>query len=189
MKLYLVRHGFAFHNLGAEKYGENAYYMELFEDAHLTDKGKQQANNLKQIFNKINFTDIYCSPLQRCIQTGDNCIDTNKHILLDDRLMEQQGEHICNKRKQIPCLRKLLLDMSNKYTLYNIKEDYQFNKETSYDVVKRITNFIEELKSKYKNEDNILIITHHDWLYQFFKLTTGKNYSFENYELKIVELI
>jgi broad specificity phosphatase PhoE len=188
MKLYLVRHGFAFHNLGAEKYGEKAYYMELFEDSELTNKGVEQASLLNQILNKVNFTDIYCSPLQRCIQTCDNCINTNLHILLDDRLMEPQGEHICNKRKQISCLKKLLLDMSNKYTLYNIKENYTFDKETSYDVSKRIKAFIDELKSKYKENDNILIITHHDWLYQFVKFTVGINHSFKNCELKIIDI-
>jgi broad specificity phosphatase PhoE len=188
MKLYLVRHGYAFHNLGAEKYGEKAYYMELFEDAYLTEKGKDQANSLKPSLNKIKFSDIYCSPLQRCIQTCDNCIDTNIHILLDDRLMEPQGEHLCNKRKQIPCLKKLLLDMSNKYALYNINDEYKFDKETNCDVLKRITDFVGELKSKYNKNDNILIITHHDWLYQFFKFITGTSYSFKNCELKIVDL-
>ena len=188
MKLYLVRHGFAFHNLGAEKYGDKAYYMELFEDAELTKKGVEQVSSLTQILNKVNFVDIYSSPLQRCIQTCDNCINTNLHILLDDRLMEPQGEHICNKRKQIPCLKKLLLDMSNKYTLYNIKENYTFDKETSFDVLKRVSDFIDHLKSKYKENDKILIITHHDWLNHFMKFIAKENYSFKNGELKIVSI-
>jgi broad specificity phosphatase PhoE len=108
MKLFLVRHGYAFHNQAAEKYGNKAYFMEQFEDASLTDIGIHQANKLKLTLNKIDFKDIYCSPLQRCIQTCDNSIDAKVHVLLDDRLMEPQGEHICNKRKQIPCLKKLL---------------------------------------------------------------------------------
>lgn len=188
MKLYLVRHGFAYHNLAAEKYGQKAYFMEQFEDAPLTDIGIKQANNLKNILNPITFKDIYCSPLQRCIQTCDNCIDSNSYILLDDRLMEPQGEHLCNKRKQIPCLKKLLLDMSNKYKLFNVSEAYHFDKENESLIISRINDFTKMIKDKYKKDDNILIITHHDWLYKFLKLTTGFSHSFKNCELKILEV-
>jgi hypothetical protein len=78
--------------------------------------------------------------------------------------------------------------MSNKYKLYNVNETYNFDKETEIQMINRITDFVNNLKNKYNKDDNILIVTHHDWLYKFFKIYTGSSYSFKNCELKIVNI-
>jgi len=161
MKLYLLRHGFAYYNLGAYTHGDKAYVMKEYEDAHLTPHGIKQAPDLKNVLNSITFTDIYCSSLTRCIQTCDNCIGTKLIVKLDDRLLENQGHHICNKRKNKEHVNNFIINLNNKYELYNVEDKYNFNKETDNDILERIKNFINDISAKYKSTDKILIITHH----------------------------
>jgi broad specificity phosphatase PhoE len=196
MKLYLVRHGFAYHNLAVNKWGDKGYFMKEYEgvlltDALLTKRGIEQATDLKEKFNNIEFKDIYCSSSSRCIQTCDLSINTNIVIKLDDRLMEPQGIHICNKRKIKTEINNFLLTTKNKFEFFNVKDDYddRFNNpETNDEITSRIKNFINHLKNNYKNEDNILIVTHYDWLFHFYTIFYNKPYGFNNCELKIVDL-
>ena len=161
--------------------------MSEYEDAHLTPHGIKQAQELKNVLNSITFTDIYCSSLTRCIQTCDNCIKTKLIVKLDDQLLEQQGHHICNKRKHKDHVNNFIINLNNKYELYNVKDDYMFNKELDKDVLERIKNFINNISSLYSYNDKILLITHHDFLKQLTKYLTGKPYYFDNCELKIIE--
>ena len=196
MKLYLVRHGFAYHNLAVNKWGDKGYFMKEYEgalltDALLTERGIEQASALKETFNTVKFKDIYCSSSSRCIQTCDFSIDTNLIIKLDDRLMEPQGIHICNKRKIKTEINTFLLTIKNKFEFFNVTDNYddRFNNPESHDeVLLRITDFIDHLKNKYKNKDNILIVTHYDWLFHFYSIFYNKPYGFNNCELKIVDL-
>jgi broad specificity phosphatase PhoE len=191
MKLYLVRHGFAYHNLAANKWGDKAYFMKEYEDALLTERGIAQATDLKEKFNNIEFKDIYCSSSSRCIQTCNFSIDTNLVIKLDDRLMEPQGIHICNKRKTKTEINNFLLTLKNKFEFFNLKDDYddRFNNpETKDEITSRVKNFIDYLKNKYENDDKILIISHYDWLFNFFCMFYNKPYGFNNCELKVVDL-
>jgi broad specificity phosphatase PhoE len=188
MKLYLLRHGFAYHNLGAQTYGDKAYIMKEYEDAYLTPHGIKQAQDLKNVLNSITFTDIYCSSSSRCIQTCDNCIKTKIIVKLDDTLLEHQGHHICNKRKHKEYINNFISNLNNKYELYNVKDDYIFNKEIDTDVLERIKHFLNDISTKYKYNDKILIVTHHNFLKGLTKYLTGKSYYFDNCELKIIEL-
>lgn len=196
MKLYLVRHGFAYHNLAVNKWGEKGYFMKEFEgvlltDALLTEKGIVQATDLKEKLNNIKFKDIYCSSLSRCIQTCDFSIDTNLVIKLDDRLMEPQGIHICNKRKIKNDINNFLLSAKNKFDFFNVKDNYddRFNNpESNEEFTSRIKHFINHLKNNYENGDNILIISHYDWLLHFYRILYNIPYGFNNCELKIVDL-
>jgi broad specificity phosphatase PhoE len=196
MKLYLVRHGFAYHNLAVNKWGDKGYFMKEYEgmlltDALLTGKGIVQATDLKEKLNNIKFKDIYCSSSSRCIQTCDFSIDTNLIIKLDDRLMEPQGIHICNKRKIKNDISNFLLSAKNKFDFFNVTDNYddRFNNpESNEEFTTRIKNFINHLKNNYENEDNILIITHYDWLFHFYSILYNIPYGFNNCELKIIDL-
>ena len=191
MKLYLVRHGFAYHNLAAHIQGDKAYNMSEFQDAHLTPDGILQAQDLRKVLNAVTFNTIYCSSLTRCIQTCDNCVTTDLIVKLDDRLMEPQGHHICNKRKDKEEVKKFIQNLNNRYELYNVKEDYDGhinNPEKGKEVLERINSFITEIVKKHKSTDKVLVVSHHDWLYHFFQYVIGKPYKFNNCELKIIEL-
>lgn len=188
MKIYFVRHGNAHHNDLYNKIGEKAYFDKSVEDAELTILGNEQSKQTGKLLNSINFTEYYSSPLTRCIQTLDNIINYNIKICLDDRLLEPQGFHICNKRKDKLNLNLNIKKYNKSFCLENIKNNYLFELELNNQINNRIINFIEELKLKHKNtNNNILVVTHHDWLNHFYKLYFNTNMSFQNCEYKIVE--
>ncbi len=191
MKLYLVRHGFAYHNLAAHIHGDKAYCMSEFQDANLTPDGVLQAQDLRKVLNAVTFNEIYCSSLTRCIQTCDNCVTTDLVVKLDDRLMEPQGHHICNKRKDKNEIIGIIKNFNNKYELFNVKDNYDGHMnspEKGEEVLERIKCFITDIVKKHKSTDKVLVVSHYDWLYHFFKYTIGQPYGFKNCELKIIEI-
>ena len=187
MKLYLVRHGLAEHNVAAKLFGESAYEMPEYTDSKLTEIGFFQAKTASEKMKDVVFTDIYCSSLTRCIQTCDNLIKTDLVVNLSDLLMEPQGYHICNKRSDKGQIEIKLKNFSNKYDLTRIVENYVFHKETEEELDGVISAFHNILK-KYNQNDNILIISHHDWLHRFLKNIFNIDYCFQNCEVKIIEL-
>jgi len=187
MKLYLVRHGLAEHNVAAKLFGESAYEMPKYTDSNLTEIGVVQAKTASEKLKDVIFTDIYCSSLTRCIQTCDNLIKTDLVVKLSDLLMEPQGYHICNKRSEKHQLKSKLENFSNKYDFNGVVENYIFHKETEEELNNVISTFRDVLK-KYNQNDNILIVSHHDWLQRFLKNIFNIEYSFQNCEVKIVEL-
>ena len=187
MKLYLVRHGLAEHNVAAKLFGDAAYEMPIYTDSNLTEIGISQAKTASEKIKDVVFTDIYCSSLTRCIQTCDNLIKTDLVVKLSDLLMEPQGYHICNKRSEKYQLESKLKNFSNKYDLSGVVKNYNFYKETEEELDCVISIFHDVLK-KYNQNDNILIVSHHDWLQRFLKNIFNMEYSFQNCEVKIVEL-
>lgn len=195
MKIYLIRHGFAYHNLGAKLFGEVAYNLEDYKDAKLTPVGIEQAILAGKNLKDVKFTKLYCSPLIRCIETMSNVLNQNDNFLnhkitinLDDRIMEPQGFHICNKRKEKNDLIEYLKNFSKDFDLKNVSEEYKFNFETKQMTQNKITNFIDFIKQTNDDNDTILVSTHYDWLYNFFEMTTGNGIEFLNCEFKIIEL-
>lgn len=190
MKIYFIRHGFAKHNELYVKIGEKAYFDKSVEDAELTEQGILQAKNASNYLKDIEFAEYYSSPLTRCIQTIDNIIINNDIIInLDDRLIEPQGFHICNKRKSKYILEQNIKRFCSKNCDFTqIKNNYNFDLELNIEINNRIINFINEIKSKYKNTNkNILVCSHYDWLNHFFKIYLNQNVSFKNCEIKVVE--
>lgn len=109
-------------NVGEAKYGTKAwddYWSKLdgdgelfWDDAHLTDKGKNQAkdNNafLKRQFDEQKMpypARYYSSPLYRCLQTAnftysniDLPSDKSFKPLIKEMMREVMGEHTCDRR-------------------------------------------------------------------------------------------
>ena len=195
MKIYLIRHGFAFHNLGAILFGDGAYNLEEYKDAKLTPVGVDQAIQAGKKISDVKFTKLYSSSSTRCIETISNVLNQNENFLkkktiinLDDRLMEPQGYHICNKRKEKIELIEYLKNYSKQFNLENVAEKYTFEYETRQMSQTRIDSFINYLKDTNDKNDTILIATHYDWLYNFFEMVTGKPIEFNNCEIKIIIL-
>jgi len=201
MKLYVIRHGLAGHNVGFNKVGEMAYYDPKYFDAILEPEGEFQARNAGLKLVNIIFDSIYCSPSRRCIQTLDNLLFTskviidsafkspkNEYIILDDRLMEPQGYHIPNKRHEKVEVEKFVTNLNKKFDLTNVSLNYEFNKESTLQVNNRINQFINELKSRHNNDVNILVVTHYDWLNHFFNLYFNEDVAFNNCEIRMVEI-
>ncbi|KAF2186159.1 phosphoglycerate mutase family protein [Zopfia rhizophila CBS 207.26] len=130
--LFLGRHGQGWHNVAETKYGTAAWdcYWSMLDgadgitwsDAHLTDVGKGQAQDVRKLWKSLLPKDeggfpapesYYVSPLTRTIQTAD--ITFHGLYLPDDRpykpvvkelLREAIGVHTCDRRSTATYIRK-----------------------------------------------------------------------------------
>ena len=195
MRVFLIRHGFAYHNLAALKMGDAAYSNPKYKDAKLTPIGINQAINAGHKLKYIYFDKIYSSPLTRCIQTcmlilnENEFYDSSKVIFLDDKLLEEQGKHICNQRKNKFELKQYLsTEYMNKFDMTNIESNYLFNEESINKLKKRIDDFMYNLAKNCNENDTILIVTHYVWLFNLLEIITGVPYEFDNTEIKVIHI-
>lgn len=181
--LYWIRHGESLSNISESNYS--------IVDPGLTPNGITQCKNLKtyiinnKILDKIDL--IVVSPLDRTLETCANIIDrqkllnpkTNIKIISLDEIREQIN-HPCHKRK---CIK----DKKKKYKFVNFNkitdnEDMRYKKfkgqEPISNVISRCEWFVSWLKNR--DEKNIMIITHGNFLYPMFTnvLTNVENKNF-----------
>lgn len=139
MKIYLVRHG---------QCDSNVKKIYNYKDEGLNEVGIKQAEELKKQIDNIDFDVIISSPLLRAKQTAE-ILSTNKTIVLDDRLRER--EHGSLEGKSITVTDR------EEYWNYYTKVKYG-TEERIPDLFKRISEFLDELKSKDYN--SVLIVAH-----------------------------
>lgn len=114
-------------------------------DVPLSDKGINQAKNLKNLINKTNFDVIFCSDLLRAKQTAKIIFD-GKDIIYDSRLRE------CNYGN--------LNGKSNNLVDYSCHVNIPFpGGESLNDVLLRISDFLDFIKNNYCGK-KIAIISH-----------------------------
>ena len=139
MKIYVIRHGQTEWNVLKKMQGS--------ADIPLNEKGLEQAEQAKINVKDISIDKIFCSPLIRAKQTASIVNqDRNLDIVYDDRLRERDyGEFEGTNKSSFNY---------NDFWAYN--KNLQYNKaENVKDFFARIYDFLDELKSKYQNE-NIL---------------------------------
>ncbi len=197
IKLYFVRHGQAEHNIDPP----NRYDDPKYEDAHLTPLGKEQALKAGEILKDVNFDRIYCSPLTRTIETlmlilsKNNKFDKQKRIRLDDDILEMQGNHTSDKRKEKKFVErfvsttypeyKFLSDDINEINPYLGEREKIDEKLLSDKIKSRAIKFVEKVKKEklYK----VLIVSHNILLLNLFKHYTGEPVDFKNGEIRKIE--
>lgn len=142
MKLYIVRHG--------QTDGNVNKIMDGVRDIDLNDTGIEQAKVTRDNLSGIDFDLVICSPLSRTKHTMEIINVNNTPIIFDDRVKERDyGEFEGTNKSSFNY---------NDFWAYN--KNLQYNKaENVQDFFARIYDFLDELKSKYKNE-NILIVCH-----------------------------
>lgn len=162
MKLILVRHG-----------QTDANVENLFSDdcAKLTAKGieqtKEVGKKLKKNGEKIDM--VFCSPLERCVQTLENilseyCIDAP--IFMSKLIMERDfGEYSGTEA-----------DLVDKDEL---NEDNKMNKEMGVEslasLLKRVNLFLEDLKLE--EENSTVLVISHEWVIRtMIAKITGKKF-------------
>ena len=80
MTLYLIRHGSAGVRNGADPHDA---------DRHLDEKGTRQARRIVDHLGEVDLTEVYSSPLPRCVETVQPLADRlGLEVLLDRRLGE-----------------------------------------------------------------------------------------------------
>lgn len=140
MKIYIVRHGEVPHNVQKQYNNQN-------ED--LTEKGIKQAEELKEKIRNIDYDIIISSPLVRAIHTAEIININNKEIIIDNRLEERNPGSLSGQS----------LEVTNREKYWNYNTEIQYGtSENIKDFVKRVYDFLEELKTKdYKS---VIIVAH-----------------------------
>lgn len=144
MKIYLVRHAETDANRNGIMQGQS-------ENLQINDKGIIDARIIKMQLSKINFKKCYTSPLIRCWSTAMIVAGDRTEIIEDKNLIERYLGNYEGKHKDTYDI--------NKYWDYNLNSD-DGGVEPIQDIFDRCNNFLESIKDKYNDEDNILIVSH-----------------------------
>lgn len=141
MNLYVVRHGQVPSNV------ENT--ISGWIDEALTEKGIEQANQIRNRLQGVDFDVVYASPIYRAKQTVE-IIVPQAEVVFDPRLAERDpGSMLGKSRKAI--------DKSQWNSL-------EFDRtpdgvETLGAGMKRVKDFLDEIHSQYEDK-TVLVVTH-----------------------------
>lgn len=140
MRIYLVRHGEVPHNALGQ-------YNTVDED--LTEKGVVQAQELKNLIEKIDYDVVLTSPLIRAQHTAEIVNVKNKEIIIEEELRERSCGDLAGK--------PLSVTNRDEYWNYNTKIQYGTSEDIR-DFFSRIFVFLDKLKqAKYQS---VLIVAH-----------------------------
>ncbi len=90
MKVYIVRHGQTNSNL-------DRVYDRMGIDEDINENGIEQAKELKEKIEEMEFDIIYCSPLLRARSTANIINSKNKEIIIENRLRERSPRKFVRK--------------------------------------------------------------------------------------------
>ncbi|MBQ7307642.1 MAG: histidine phosphatase family protein [Clostridia bacterium] len=149
--IYFVRHGLTDWNENISSTGEKIPKCQGRADIPLNENGINQAKTLCEKLKNINFSIAYCSPLKRTKQTLQYLLDKEIPIIYEEKIIERDfGE-----------FEGLMPTQFDIESFWNENIDQHYIKaETLQQVKNRIYNFLDELKQKYKKEENILVVSH-----------------------------
>lgn len=168
-----VRHAEGFHNSDHRARGNIAYSDPANRDAALTPIGHQQTQREMRNYIYEKYDAIYCSPLQRCRQTllGIYPAARELPVIVDDRLMEPQGDHLCNwraDRAEIvatvpPCWDMLAVSETN-------PGGPPHTNESGYTFHSRIRAWTADMVTRHHPDARILVVTHYTWTQHWFDI-------------------
>lgn len=142
MNLYVIRHGET--NMGKNN-------IIATEDEPLNEIGIRQAIKVGEEIRKLNIDKIYCSPIERAKDTLKLFdLDRSIPVIIENRI----------KERNMGIYEKVPFQELNWDEFWNYNSDKLYPElETMKSVYKRISEFLNELKSSNSN-DNILLVTH-----------------------------
>lgn len=145
MRVYVIRHGESETNVQERWTG--------WLDAHLTEKGKNDAKTAGEFLKNVAFQKIYVSDLVRAIETAEvalpNCEYEKSALLREINVGNLAGNPL-----------SIITDEQRKIIS---KEGYgAFEGETKESFDCRINSFIKELETK--NYNSVAVFTHAGWL-------------------------
>jgi len=142
MNLYVVRHGETIWNVERKVQG--------ITDIPLTEKGKLEAKELQELIKSLNIDVVISSPLERARETAKILVDSCLPINTDDRIKERDWG--MNEGS--------LIDTVDRWDCWDVVLNTKVqNIECIQDFMYRVSDFIEDIKIKYKYK-NVLIVTH-----------------------------
>lgn len=174
VKLFLVRHGETQENIDGTVQG--------WLDSVLNDNGYRQAREASQKFDE-SISAIYSSDLKRCTQTAKPFRTKFPDIpfMEDSRLRERNFGDAQGTNKGLHDW-EVFWSSSDKVSIPNA--------ETLDEYSRRVRDFIEEIKSKFKANEKILIITHGGTVNRVLDITkiNEQYYPVKNCEALEIEL-
>jgi broad specificity phosphatase PhoE len=117
-------------------------------DVELSEKGKKQSIELKELIKNKKFDLVFCSDLKRAVESAELSFKGIVPILKDKRLRE------CNYGKFNAKPSEIVEPMQEKCITKRFPEG-----ESYEDVKKRIIDFLKDLEKKYPGK-NIAIVAH-----------------------------
>jgi len=140
MKIYLVRHG---------QCDSNVILRYNFKDEDINANGIKQAEALRELIKNINYDIVISSPLVRAVHTANIINANNKEIITDERLAERDPGS----------LEGMSCDVTDREEYWNYYTDIKYGTEERIpDLCKRVSSFLDELKSK--DYESVLIVAH-----------------------------
>jgi isoleucyl-tRNA synthetase len=160
-KYFLMRHGEADSNV------REIVSSSFNADIHLTEKGKEQVKEAIKEIKKLGIDYIFTSPIIRAQETTKIISDSlggSIPVITDNRICEYNVGDFDGKSEI-----ELIKSFTSKLEKFTVpaKGGESFN-----DVKKRAAEFLEEMESKYKNK-NILIVSHGDLTWMMEALNEG----------------
>ena len=142
MNLYVVRHG--------ETIWNKERRVQGITDIPLTEKGIEDAKELKELIKDLNIDIVISSPLIRARETAKIITDASLPINIDDRIKERDWG--MNEGA--------LIDEVDRWDCWDVILNTRVqNIEPLQDFMYRVSDFLEDIKVKYKNK-NVLVVTH-----------------------------
>lgn len=142
MNLYVVRHGKTIWNEKRKVQG--------ITDIPLTDEGRLETRELVPLVKKLNIDIVISSPLSRTIETAQILVESKLPINTDDRIKERDWG--MNEGANI--------DEVDKWDCWDVVLNTKVqNIECIQDFMYRVSEFIEDIKIRYKDK-NVLVVTH-----------------------------
>lgn len=142
MNLYVVRHGETIWNVEKKVQG--------ITDIPLTENGIKQAEELQELISTLNIDIVISSPLERARETARILVDSKLPINTDDRIKERDWG--MNEGA--------LIDTVDRWDCWDVILNTKVqNIECIQDFMYRVSEFLEEIKIKYKDK-NVLVVTH-----------------------------
>ena len=166
-QLYFIRHGQTEANVKGILTGRL--------ETNLTQKGIDDAATLSKEL-KEDFDYYYCSPLTRTHQTL-RAIKGDVDFIIDERITEvSSGDWQGKLKSELP---------EEEYDLYKKGLLNPPNGESLEDVDKRAKSFLEDMFSKYKDDEKILIVTHNAFMRNLKRMFIDKDKVSEPKNLEI----
>ena len=144
-------------------------------ETNLTQKGIDDAIALsKELTEEFDY--YYCSPLTRTHQTL-RAIKGEVDFIIDERITEvSSGDWQGKLKSELPEV---------EYDLYKKGQLNPPNGESLEDVDKRIISFLEDMFSKYKSDEKILVVTHNAFMRNLKRMFIDKDKVSEPKNLEI----
>lgn len=142
MNLYVVRHG--------ETLWNKEKRIQGIADIPLTEKGIEEAKKLQKLVEKLNIDVVISSPLTRARETAKVLVNSRLPINTDDRIKERDwGLNEGAKTDEV-----------DKWDCWDVILNTKVqNIECIQDFMYRVSDFIEDIKVRYKDK-NVLVVTH-----------------------------